>query len=182
VRRHGRENNFKSVLETIRGLLEGAGSIERVIPPWLRPVILGYGEPSAAHYLSETMKSYATNTVGVNKPTDYLDFGDTFLDESHLRDSFGGNIVVDGKESIQEADGTSKPRSNFRIRFSVEIAKDESTKSCVDAVSVPFPRGVTGNPIRFTPIQVEAIRSGMSPGLTLVVGPPGTGKYAKVHL
>lgn len=27
MRRHGRENNFKAVLETIRGLMEGAGSI-----------------------------------------------------------------------------------------------------------------------------------------------------------
>lgn len=32
------------------------------------------------------------------------------------------------------------------------------------------------NSIRFTPTQVEAIRAGMQPGLTLVVGPPGTGK------
>ena len=28
----------------------------------------------------------------------------------------------------------------------------------------------------FTPVQVSAIRSGLSPGLTVVVGPPGTGK------
>lgn len=28
----------------------------------------------------------------------------------------------------------------------------------------------------FTPTQIEAIHSGMQPGLTLVVGPPGTGK------
>lgn len=28
----------------------------------------------------------------------------------------------------------------------------------------------------FTPTQVEAILSGMQPGLTMVVGPPGTGK------
>ena len=28
----------------------------------------------------------------------------------------------------------------------------------------------------FTPTQVEAVRSGMQPGLTMVVGPPGTGK------
>ena len=34
----------------------------------------------------------------------------------------------------------------------------------------------TRNAIPFTPTQVEAIRSGMQPGLTLVVGPPGTGK------
>ena len=32
------------------------------------------------------------------------------------------------------------------------------------------------NAVPFTPTQVEAIRSGMQRGLTLVVGPPGTGK------
>jgi len=32
------------------------------------------------------------------------------------------------------------------------------------------------NQIPFTPTQIEAIRAGMQPGLTLVVGPPGTGK------
>jgi intron-binding protein aquarius len=32
------------------------------------------------------------------------------------------------------------------------------------------------NAVRFTPTQIEAIRSGMQPGLTMVVGPPGTGK------
>lgn len=32
------------------------------------------------------------------------------------------------------------------------------------------------NYIPFTPTQIEAIRAGMQPGLTLVVGPPGTGK------
>ena len=32
------------------------------------------------------------------------------------------------------------------------------------------------NSVKFTPTQVEAIRSGTNPGLTMVVGPPGTGK------
>ena len=32
------------------------------------------------------------------------------------------------------------------------------------------------NKVRFTPVQIEAVRSGMNPGLTMVVGPPGTGK------
>ena len=32
------------------------------------------------------------------------------------------------------------------------------------------------NPVRFTRMQVEALRAAMNPGLTLVVGPPGTGK------
>lgn len=32
------------------------------------------------------------------------------------------------------------------------------------------------NHIKFTPAQVEAIKSGTNPGLTVIVGPPGTGK------
>lgn len=32
------------------------------------------------------------------------------------------------------------------------------------------------NQIRFTPAQVEAITSGSQPGLTVIIGPPGTGK------
>ena len=32
------------------------------------------------------------------------------------------------------------------------------------------------NQVPFTATQVEAIRAGLQPGLTMVVGPPGTGK------
>ena len=32
------------------------------------------------------------------------------------------------------------------------------------------------NQIPFTPTQIEAVKAGMQPGLTMVVGPPGTGK------
>ena len=35
---------------------------------------------------------------------------------------------------------------------------------------------VRHNTVRFTPMQLEAIHSGLNPGLTLIVGPPGTGK------
>ncbi|GBE61274.1 Intron-binding aquarius [Babesia ovata] len=44
---------------------------------------------------------------------------------------------------------------------------------------VPSPRDELATPrpnIVFTPAQVETIRSGVSPGLTVIVGPPGTGK------
>lgn len=177
IRRQGRENNFKSILETIRGLTEGAGSIERVLPKWLQSVLLGTADPKSASYESDTMKTYALHTVGVNKPTDYLDFGDTFLDETHLRNSFDGNdVTLDGNKLT--GDSTSKEkktRSNLKIRFSQGSGND-SEKHVVEAVSLPFPKGVAGNPIRFTPSQVEAVKSGLSPGLTLVVGPPGTGK------
>lgn len=43
--------------------------------------------------------------------------------------------------------------------------------------SGPYPSDAPKtNRIRFTPVQVEAIASGTQPGLTVVVGPPGTGK------
>ncbi|CEO95768.1 hypothetical protein PBRA_004481 [Plasmodiophora brassicae] len=42
--------------------------------------------------------------------------------------------------------------------------------------SMAFYAADTRNNVRFTPVQVEAIVSGCNPGLTLVVGPPGTGK------
>lgn len=171
VRRHGRENNFKSVLETIRGLLEGAGSIERVIPRWLQKLVLGTDDTTIASYKSSSMKEYAMKTVGVNKPSDFLDFGDTFLSEAHLRESFLGSMTIDGKES-SEKDNIDKARCNYTIR----IAESNGGKMVMEAKSAPFPKGVAGNPVRFTPIQVEAIHSGLSPGLTMVVGPPGTGK------
>ena len=41
----------------------------------------------------------------------------------------------------------------------------------------PYPEDVPpSNPVRFTPVQVHAIRSGINQGLTMIVGPPGTGK------
>ncbi len=169
VRRHGRENNFKAVLETIRGLMKGSGSIHRVIPPWLQTLLLGYGDPRSAHYKSKDMIAYATKTAGVTKPDAPLDFGDTFLSEQHLRASFAHEnckIIVDGRE---ESD-TSKEHSvrrNYKIRTIEKINEDGIKSIVMEATSYDFPQGLSGNPIPFTPVQVEAIRSGLSPGLTM---------------
>eukprot|EP00879_Flechtneria_rotunda_P011994 GHRR01012527.1.p1 GENE.GHRR01012527.1~~GHRR01012527.1.p1 ORF type:complete len:1484 (+),score=529.45 GHRR01012527.1:151-4602(+) len=41
----------------------------------------------------------------------------------------------------------------------------------------PYPEDKPkGNEVRFTPVQVEAVGAGVQPGLTMIVGPPGTGK------
>lgn len=41
----------------------------------------------------------------------------------------------------------------------------------------PYPQDLPPqNRVRFTPVQTQAIMSGVQPGLTMVVGPPGTGK------
>ena len=49
VRRVPKENNFKSVLETIRDLMN-TPALSRAIPAWLHDVFLGYGSPKAANY------------------------------------------------------------------------------------------------------------------------------------
>ena len=46
LRRKPKENNFKAVLETIRDLM----NTDCVVPDWLHDIILGYGDPGAAHY------------------------------------------------------------------------------------------------------------------------------------
>ncbi|KAL7442324.1 hypothetical protein ACHAXM_008325 [Skeletonema potamos] len=164
VRRHGRENNFKAVLETIRGLMGGgAHSMYRSIPSWLMPVLLGYGgDPAAASFWSPQMKSFASKTAGVTPPNAALDFGDTFMDEKHLKDSFPGcNVIVNGYQ-----DGSST-RNNYRVKV---------TEENVEATAYKYPTIGSGNPIRFTPVQVQAIRSGLCAGLTTIIGPPGSGK------
>jgi intron-binding protein aquarius len=173
VRRHGKENNFKAVLETVRGLMAGTGSINRVIPPWLQPVLLGQGDPNAASYKSSTLQEYSRKTVGVANPDAALDYGDTFLNEEHVRASFpDAKVIVDGREEVaKEEKNDGKHRLNYRVR-----AIETDGKPTVEATSYPFLEHVKGNPVRFTPIQVGAIRSGLSSGLTVVVGPPGTGK------
>ena len=163
VRRHGRENNFKAVLETIRGLMKGgANSMYRSIPSWLMPVVLGYGgDPTMATYSSKKMKSFASRTTGVTSPNAALDYGDTFLNESHLKDSFEGCELTVNGENI--GIDTKADDMSVRKKYRVKIMENK-----VEATTYPFPPSYTGNDIRFTPVQVNAIRSGLSPGLTTV--------------
>lgn len=44
-------------------------------------------------------------------------------------------------------------------------------------IAGPYPEDAPRmNPVRFTAMQVEALKAAMNPGLSVVVGPPGTGK------
>ncbi|XP_043684922.1 RNA helicase aquarius isoform X2 [Vespula pensylvanica] len=163
MRRKPKENNFKAVLETIRELM----NTECVVPDWLHDIILGYGDPGAARY------SRMPNEIAT------MDFNDTFLDINHLRSSFPHY------EIIVKCDEPEKLVRPFRLTFEDVIAKQNNEhidKIIIVEPHVPPSRGPykanepKKNQIPFTPTQVEAIRAGMQPGLTLVVGPPGTGK------
>ncbi|XP_071786990.1 RNA helicase aquarius-like [Asterias amurensis] len=172
MRRKPKENNFKAVLETIRNLM----NTDCVVPDWLHDIILGYGDPGAAHY-SKMENQIAT-----------LNWNDTFLSLDHLKAGFPGHDIK------VTATDPAKQKPPFRITFPVtsggggkkrkkaEEEKETEKKELVVEPHVipnrgPYPYNQPKrNTIQFTPTQIEAIRAGMQPGLTMVVGPPGTGK------
>jgi len=161
MRRKPKENNFKAILETIRSLMNNE---DTVVPDWLHDLFLGYGDPGAAQYwkLPTELKT--------------IDFRDTFLDQDHILESFPDVEDIDIPEDLQRP---------FRLEFT-KHSNGEAGKRPPEAITAsaykvanmgPYPECVPNiNKVRFTPMQVEAIRSGVNPGLTMVVGPPGTGK------
>jgi intron-binding protein aquarius len=177
VRRRGRENNFKRILESIKSLTLS----DVQIPTWFQEVFLGYGNPSGASYKE------------LDSRLQKLDFRDTFIDRNHLLKSFPDmKIEFDnsqhsetGPPFVLEIIETSQPNnskvSKKRRRDEKEEVSPKSAKIRVSTYkepnSGPYPTDVPKlNRTIFTPAQVEAIQSGTQPGLTLIVGPPGTGK------
>ena len=163
MRRKPKENNFKAVLETIRELMNS----ECVVPEFLHDILLGYGDPAAAHY----------RNMDAHKGK--LNFNDTFLSFDHLRSSFPFHDVK--ADSNIDKEDLVPP---FNITFEEALPSEEEQKKPSLLVEPykpqrrgPYPTSTPKkNQVLFTPTQVEAIRSGMSPGLTMIVGPPGTGK------
>lgn len=172
ARRQGRENNFKPVLETIQSLVASQTSL----PSWLQDVYLGYGDAKSASYPS------------IPDSIESVDYLDTFLDWHHLAESFPGRTVDSGSNQpvdppyiLETATRTAEePPSNPKKRRRDQMEQDSSAikvSTYKPRNTGPYPMDVPKkNSVRFTPKQVEAIVSGTQPGLTVVVGPPGTGK------
>ena len=179
LRRNRRENNFKPVLESIRNLVLS----EMPLPSWLHEVFLGYGDPAGASYKN------------LPNRLQKLDYRDTFLDWQHLVESLPGKTVEPGDDDVvgsfgppyvleagdkSEDSQVAKPSKKRRrdiepaLKAEVETLKVSSYKP---ANNGPYPADAPRtNSIRFTPAQIDAIMSGTQPGLTVIVGPPGTGK------
>ncbi|KAK4517155.1 uncharacterized protein ATC70_000486 [Mucor velutinosus] len=177
VRRKPQENNFKSVLETIRDLMQS----DLVVPDWLQKVFLGYGDPASAHYKKMPNREHKVNLC------------DTFIDFEHLKTCFEGKqLDIVGQEPLEppytitlvedSMDQDSKPTKKHKKSKQQQqpaVAKPETLQ--VSSYKLPnmgpYPQDVPKkNRIRYTPVQAESIYAGMNHGLTLVVGPPGTGK------
>lgn len=178
VRRPSRENNFKPVLESIRNLVLS----DVPLAPWLHEVFLGYGDPAGATYKQLTNR--------IRK----IDFRDTFLDWQHLIQSLPGKIF----EPCEDASGSfpppyilesaDRPTESVADKPSKKRRRDAEPALLADVETLrvstykppnhgPYPSDMPRlNSVRFTPAQIEAIISGTQPGLTVIVGPPGTGK------
>ncbi|KAI9833142.1 MAG: hypothetical protein M1819_003764 [Sarea resinae] len=178
VRRRGRENNFKPILDSIQRLILS----DVPMPSWLQEVFLGFGDPSSANY---TRMPNALKRV---------DFRDTFLDWQHLSSSLPGKTVepaedaessfgppyvlempVDAPQQLPPKPSKKRrrgqPADNHPQHVSVKVSTYKPPNNG------PYPTDAPKlNHVRFTPAQVEAIISGTQPGLTVIVGPPGTGK------
>lgn len=178
VRRRGRENNFKPILESIRSLTLS----DVPLASWLHEVFLGYGDPAGATYthLSNQLKK--------------VDYRDTFLDWQHLIESLPGK-TVEPSDDVSGSFGPPyvlqnvvRPAEPAPIKPSKKRRRDAEPVPEVQPQSIevstykppstgPYPMDAPKlNHVRFTPTQVEAIISGTQPGLTVIVGPPGTGK------
>uniref|UniRef100_A0A0E0NVY2 Intron-binding protein aquarius N-terminal domain-containing protein n=1 Tax=Oryza rufipogon TaxID=4529 RepID=A0A0E0NVY2_ORYRU len=186
MRRKPKENNFKAILESIRDLMNETC----VVPEWLHNIFLGYGNPSAAQWIN--MPDLLEN----------IDFKDTFLDADHVVQSFPDYQVTfinsDGTENLN-------PSPPFKIKLSKKMRESSHAlpgnvnsvlsaknnmvdddgpqkekimvETYIPADPGPYPQDKPKqNSVRFTPTQIGAIISGIQPGLTMVVGPPGTGK------
>ncbi|KAI9820245.1 MAG: hypothetical protein M1827_005867 [Pycnora praestabilis] len=178
VRRKGRENNFKSILESIQSLTLS----DIPIPSWLQEVFLGYGDPAGANYTRLSSKLKA------------VDFRDTFLNWQHLVEGLPGKTIEPadnqdfsfGPPYILETG--SAPSQPVPVKPSKKRRRDqaEPEQQSQNALRVstykppntgPYPADAPKlNQVRFTPAQIEAIVSGTQQGLTIIVGPPGTGK------
>ncbi|GBP01902.1 RNA helicase aquarius [Eumeta japonica] len=83
--------------------------------------------------------------------------------------------LLDPNQYGLDLDKASRERSHTVVNLlqhkkSGRTVKYHSQKQAKTGPAVVF----VENSVLFTPTQIEAIRSGMQPGLTLVVGPPGT--------
>ncbi|CAJ2507072.1 Uu.00g082580.m01.CDS01 [Anthostomella pinea] len=178
VRRSGRENNFKPVLESIRSLALS----EVPLASWLHENFLGYGDPAGATY------RHLPNRVAK------VDFRDTFLDWQHLvaslpgktiepgfdvSESFGPPYVLESVDKPPKKPATKPSKKRRRDAEPALLAEVETyqVSTYKPPNTGPYPVDAPKlNNVRFTPAQIDAIMSGTQPGLTVIVGPPGTGK------
>ncbi|KAJ2383351.1 hypothetical protein GGI05_005346, partial [Coemansia sp. RSA 2603] len=94
--------------------------------------------------------------------------GDTFVSAEHLRSSFA---QTHAEVCFDAGEFTSPCVVEFGTKGELHVRSQRAPLRGPMAL-----QAVRGNALEFTPAQVRALLSAGLPGLTLIVGPPGTGK------
>eukprot|EP01129_Flabellula_baltica_P000322 TRINITY_DN1034_c0_g2_i5.p1 TRINITY_DN1034_c0_g2~~TRINITY_DN1034_c0_g2_i5.p1 ORF type:complete len:917 (-),score=186.52 TRINITY_DN1034_c0_g2_i5:806-3556(-) len=135
-----------------KALLQSVKNImnsEVQIPDWLKMMMLGYGDPE--------------KVTKVKVPPS-INFNDTFLDKEHIIESY-----PDMKVNFLEDSDFDK--------FGLSFNEKEKEILVTPYKSTSYSHDLTKrNRVRFTPTQISAIQQSMNHGMSLIVGPPGTGK------
>lgn len=172
IRRRSEVNNFFPVLSSLRELVI---SESQVLPKWLEPIFLGRSTLS-----SSDSEDGNTST----ESSECLDFADTFVSKQHIAASFP-SLKVHFITADQTHEGEVHTEK-VGYRITLKRSEDECRGLDVEPYALQV-KGHTAsvfkvsnsaifNEISFNMKQIDAIRSGMRPGLTLIAGPPGTGK------
>jgi intron-binding protein aquarius len=122
-----------------------------------------------------------------------LDLRDTILDAKHLKDAFP-NYILDF-QGHDPVNSENPPQPPFRVTFppfssdpdlpseplpaGIPEAGEKTLiiQSYTTEKETPFPQlQPPKNCVRFNKEQLQVIVSALQPGLTMCVGPPGTGK------
>ena len=194
IRRSTKENNFKAILETIRQLM----NTKFVVPKWLTDVFLGYGDPTAStnieaaktidyvdtflsvDHARQSFPNKQVEILGADEPSEASNTKKAAKKSASSKSKKRGTASMEvddsgGHENVESNGSTSGvARDLFKASFDgdkvvVEVYQKQEHS--------PYPASVVKrNPIHFTPTQIGAISSAMNKGLTLVIGPPGTGK------
>lgn len=101
-----------------------------------------------------------------------IDFGHTFLDLAHVKESFPAVPVIEG------GDGLISPYSLKLTRTSTAAVNGEANVQRIEVIpsNTASSNVSSEGKIRFTQAQAKAIHTAMYPGLSLIIGPAGTGK------
>ncbi|KAK9480812.1 P-loop containing nucleoside triphosphate hydrolase protein [Lipomyces japonicus] len=179
LRKNESDFNYPKTLDLIKDLLLSEFSL----PDWLVDVFLGYGDPNSVSYKN------LSNRLGK------VNLNDTFVNWGHLVESFPDEKVVseqgDGvgakspyvvEHVVRKVPAKPSPargRNKKSHQKNLEPLEEKIVQVTFPAVHNrgPYPEdSPRTNSIRFTSQQVEAIYSGIQPGLTLISGSSGTGK------
>jgi len=159
IRRKAKENNFKGILDSLQTIMNEE---QLMIPEWLHDVFLGYGDPASGSNLSKF---------------NHLNFFDLFLDAEHLKESFPwSDWKINGEFEFSSPNTPLGSERIFRGKFDYST-KELQVETYTMPNAGPYPQDQPKfNSVRFTKSQLEAIFSGISTGLSVIVGPPGSGK------